>query len=94
MGLNYVDHAAESGMPLPAQPILFMKATTAICGPDDDVIIPKGSFKTDWEVELGVVIGAVARHVTVDAALDHVAVISPSTTFPSENSSLNKVASG
>lgn len=57
IGLNFSDHAAESGMTVPEEPILFMKATSAICGPDDDVVIPKGSHKTDWEVELGVVIG-------------------------------------
>jgi 2,4-diketo-3-deoxy-L-fuconate hydrolase len=73
VGLNFKDHAAESGMPLPEQPILFMKATTALCGPNDDVIIPRGSQKTDWEVELGVVIGDVARSVPVERALEYVA---------------------
>ncbi len=73
VGLNYADHAAESGMPVPPEPILFMKATSAISGPGDDVIIPKGSEKTDWEVELGVVIGKVARHVPREQALEHVA---------------------
>jgi 2,4-diketo-3-deoxy-L-fuconate hydrolase len=73
VGLNYADHAAESGMAVPEQPVLFMKATSAIVGPDDDVVIPRGSVKTDWEVELGVVIGDVARDVPVDAALEHVA---------------------
>jgi 2,4-diketo-3-deoxy-L-fuconate hydrolase len=73
VGLNFKDHAAESGLALPAQPVLFMKATTAICGPNDDVIIPQGSAKTDWEVELGVVIGDVARRVPIEHALDHVA---------------------
>jgi 2,4-diketo-3-deoxy-L-fuconate hydrolase len=73
VGLNFRDHAKESGLPLPEQPILFMKATTAICGPDDDVIIPKGSVKTDWEVELGVVIAEVARSVSLERALDYVA---------------------
>ena len=72
VGLNYADHAAESGMAVPAEPILFMKATGAICGPNDNVIIPHGSKKSDWEVELGVVIGRAARNVTVAAALDHV----------------------
>jgi 2-keto-4-pentenoate hydratase/2-oxohepta-3-ene-1,7-dioic acid hydratase in catechol pathway len=57
IGLNYSDHAAESGMAVPAEPVLFMKATSAICGPNDDVIIPRGATKSDWEVELGVVIG-------------------------------------
>lgn len=73
VGMNYADHAAETGAPIPEQPVLFMKATTAIIGPNDDVIIPRGSVKTDWEVELGVVIGSVARDVTVDQALSHVA---------------------
>lgn len=73
VGLNYADHAAESGMPVPAEPILFMKATSAICGPDDDIVIPHGSMKTDWEVELGVIIGTTARNVPEDRALDHVA---------------------
>jgi 2,4-diketo-3-deoxy-L-fuconate hydrolase len=72
VGLNYADHAAESGMPVPAEPVLFMKATTAIVGPNDPVVIPFGSQKTDWEVELGVVIGEVSRRVSIDAALDSV----------------------
>ncbi len=73
VGLNYADHAAESGLEVPPEPVLFMKATSAICGPNDDVIIPKGSEKTDWEVELGVVIGTEARHVSEAEAMDHVA---------------------
>ncbi|OLI82200.1 fumarylacetoacetate hydrolase family protein [Xanthomonas oryzae] len=73
VGLNYADYAAESGMEVPKMPILFMKATTAVCGPNDTVIIPRGSVKSDWEVELGVVIGDVARDVSVDEALNHVA---------------------
>jgi len=73
IGLNYSDHAAESGMPVPAEPILFMKATSAICGPDDDVMVPKGSQKTDWEVELGVVIGKPAKNVSERDAASHVA---------------------
>ena len=73
VGLNYADHAAESGMEVPSEPVLFFKATSAICGPNDDVIIPRTSVKTDWEVELGVVIGREARYVSVDEALDHVA---------------------
>ncbi|KAB7763708.1 fumarylacetoacetate hydrolase family protein [Xanthomonas maliensis] len=73
VGLNYADHAAESGMEVPKMPILFMKATTAVCGPNDTVIIPRGSVKSDWEVELGVVIGDVARDVSVEQALQHVA---------------------
>ena len=73
IGLNYADHAAEAGMPIPAEPIVFMKATSCIQGPDDPVMLPKGSRKTDWEVELGVVIGKPARHVAQKDALSHVA---------------------
>ena len=73
VGLNYVDHAHETNSPIPAEPILFMKATSAVCGPNDDVVIPPGSEKKDWEVELGVVIGRTARRVQREAALDHVA---------------------
>ena len=73
IGLNYSDHAAESGMQVPAEPVLFMKATSAISGPNDDIVIPRGSVKTDWEVELGVVIGKKAKYVSVDEALDYVA---------------------
>jgi 2-keto-4-pentenoate hydratase/2-oxohepta-3-ene-1,7-dioic acid hydratase in catechol pathway len=73
VGLNYSDHAAESGMAVPAEPILFMKATSAICGPNDGILIPRGSQKTDWEVELGVVIGKPARYVEKADALSHVA---------------------
>jgi 2-keto-4-pentenoate hydratase/2-oxohepta-3-ene-1,7-dioic acid hydratase in catechol pathway len=73
IGLNYSDHAAESGMAVPAEPVLFMKATSAICGPDDDVVIPRGSKKSDWEVELGVVIGKPAKYVSQAEALSHVA---------------------
>jgi 2,4-diketo-3-deoxy-L-fuconate hydrolase len=73
IGLNYSDHAAESGMAVPAEPVVFMKATSAICGPNDDVMIPRRSEKTDWEVELGVVIGTEARYVTEQDALSHVA---------------------
>jgi 2-keto-4-pentenoate hydratase/2-oxohepta-3-ene-1,7-dioic acid hydratase in catechol pathway len=73
IGLNYSDHAAESGMAVPAEPVVFMKATSAICGPYDDVIIPRGSEKTDWEVELGVVIGSEARYITEQEALSYVA---------------------
>jgi 2-keto-4-pentenoate hydratase/2-oxohepta-3-ene-1,7-dioic acid hydratase in catechol pathway len=73
VGLNYADHAAESGLTVPPEPVLFMKATSAVCGPNDDVIIPKGSLKTDWEVELGVVIGREARYVDEADAMSHVA---------------------
>ena len=73
IGLNYADHAAESGAPIPKEPIVFMKAITCIQGPDDPVMLPKGSVKSDWEVELGVVIGTRARYVSQKAALDHVA---------------------
>jgi len=73
IGLNYSDHAAEAGMPVPAEPVLFMKATSSICGPDDDVVIPRGSKKSDWEVELGVVIGKPGKYVNVADALSHVA---------------------
>jgi 2,4-diketo-3-deoxy-L-fuconate hydrolase len=73
VGLNYADHAAESGQPVPQQPVIFMKATSAIVGAFDDVMIPPGSEKTDWEVELGVVIGDAARNVSRETALDHVA---------------------
>ncbi len=73
IGLNYSDHAAETGAKVPPEPIIFMKATSAIVGPDDDVVIPRGSEKTDWEVELGFVIGKTAKYVTEADALDHVA---------------------
>lgn len=73
IGLNYADHAAESGMEVPKEPVIFMKATSAICGPNDPVIIPRGSEKTDWEVELAVVIGKRAKYVSETEALKHVA---------------------
>ncbi len=73
VGLNYRDHALESGMAIPAEPVLFFKATSAICGPGDDVEIPLDAEKTDWEVELGVVIGKPAKYVNPEQALDHVA---------------------
>lgn len=73
IGLNYSDHAEETGATVPPEPIIFMKATSAIVGPNDDVLIPRGSEKTDWEVELGVVIGRKAKYVTEADALDHVA---------------------
>ena len=73
IGLNYADHAAETGAPIPAEPIIFMKATSAIIGPNDDVIIPKNAVKPDWEVELAVVIGKEARYVDEADAMDYVA---------------------
>ncbi|TPM29137.1 fumarylacetoacetate hydrolase family protein [Mesorhizobium sp. B2-3-5] len=73
IGLNYSDHAAETGAKVPPEPIIFMKASSAIVGPDDDVLIPRGSEKTDWEVELGVVIGKTAKYVSEADALDYVA---------------------
>ncbi|HEX3754846.1 MAG TPA: fumarylacetoacetate hydrolase family protein [Rhizomicrobium sp.] len=73
IGLNYSDHAAESGMAPPSEPIIFTKATSAIIGPNDDVYLPPASKKSDWEVELGIVIGKEARYVTKEKALDHVA---------------------
>lgn len=73
IGLNYSDHAAESGMAVPAEPVVFMKATSSIMGPNDDVEIPRNSMKSDWEVELGVVIGSRAKYVTEEQALAHVA---------------------
>lgn len=73
IGLNYADHAAESGLPIPKEPIVFMKATTCIQGPNDPIMLPKGSKKTDWEVELGVVIGTKAQYVSQKDALSFVA---------------------
>jgi 2,4-didehydro-3-deoxy-L-rhamnonate hydrolase len=73
VGLNFSDHAAESGLAVPTEPVIFMKATSCIVGPNDNIMLPKGSLKTDWEVELGVVIGRTARHVSEADALDYVA---------------------
>ncbi|TRZ42300.1 fumarylacetoacetate hydrolase family protein [Robertkochia solimangrovi] len=73
VGLNYAKHAEESGMAIPKEPVLFFKATSAIVGPDDDLIIPKGSTKTDWEVELAIVIGKKASYINEEEALDHIA---------------------
>ncbi|MFG6429016.1 ureidoglycolate lyase [Roseateles sp. LYH14W] len=73
IGLNYADHAAESGLPVPTEPVVFAKWTSAICGPDDDVKIPRGSVKTDWEVELGVVIGQGGSYIEEADAMKHVA---------------------
>ena len=73
IGLNYADHAAESGLTVPPEPVMFTKATSAIIGPDDDVVIPRGSVKTDWEVELGIVIGSLAKYVSEEDAPAHIA---------------------
>jgi 2-keto-4-pentenoate hydratase/2-oxohepta-3-ene-1,7-dioic acid hydratase in catechol pathway len=73
IGLNYRDHAAEAGMKIPVEPIIFMKATSAIMGPDDNVVLPPTSEKSDWEVELGIIIGREARYVSLERALEHVA---------------------
>jgi 2-keto-4-pentenoate hydratase/2-oxohepta-3-ene-1,7-dioic acid hydratase in catechol pathway len=73
IGLNYSDHAAETGATVPPEPIIFMKATSAIAGPNDDLLIPRGSEKTDWEVELGIVIGRTAKYISEAEALDYVA---------------------
>jgi len=73
IGLNYSDHAAEAGMDVPPEPVLFFKATSAICGPNDDVEIPRGSAATDWEVELAFVVGKEAKYVSEEDALDHIA---------------------
>ena len=73
IGLNYTDHAAESGMVVPPEPVIFMKATSSIVGPNDDVLIPRGSQKTDWEVELAFIIGSPAKYVTPERAMEHVA---------------------
>ncbi|CAN1566832.1 MhpD 2-keto-4-pentenoate hydratase/2-oxohepta-3-ene-1,7-dioic acid hydratase (catechol pathway) [Spirosomataceae bacterium] len=73
IGLNYAKHAAESGMDVPKEPVVFFKATTALCGPNDNVIIPKNSVKTDWEVELAVVIGKKVSYITEESAMDYVA---------------------
>jgi 2-keto-4-pentenoate hydratase/2-oxohepta-3-ene-1,7-dioic acid hydratase in catechol pathway len=73
VGLNYADHAAESGFNVPSEPVIFMKATSAICGPNDPIVIPRGSKKTDWEVELAVIIGTRTKYVTEAEAIAHVA---------------------
>jgi 2-keto-4-pentenoate hydratase/2-oxohepta-3-ene-1,7-dioic acid hydratase in catechol pathway len=73
VGLNYSDHAAESGMPIPSEPILFLKASSSIVGPNDDIQIPRGAQKTDWEVELGVIIGEPGRYIPPERALHHIA---------------------
>jgi ureidoglycolate lyase len=73
IGLNYADHAAETGAAIPKEPIVFLKSLGALCGPNDDVIIPKNSVKTDWEVELAVIIGSTARYVSEESAMDYVA---------------------
>lgn len=73
IGLNYADHAAESGLAVPSEPVIFMKATSAICGPNDPIVIPRGSEKSDWEVELAVIIGKPAKYVSEAEAMDYVA---------------------
>ncbi|MDC1296472.1 fumarylacetoacetate hydrolase family protein [Alphaproteobacteria bacterium] len=73
IGLNYSDHAAESGMEVPPEPVMFMKATSAVIGPNDDVIIPKNSSKSDWEVELGIIIGKEAKYINEDESQNHIA---------------------
>ncbi|HEY0418482.1 MAG TPA: fumarylacetoacetate hydrolase family protein, partial [Acetobacteraceae bacterium] len=73
IGLNYADHAAETGAPIPKEPIVFLKALSAYCGPYDDVVIPQGSHKPDWECELAIVIGTRAKYVPANSAMDHVA---------------------
>lgn len=73
VGLNYAQHAAESGAAIPTEPVIFFKSTTALCGPNDNLVIPRNSKKTDWEVELAFVIGKKAKYVTIDQAMDHVA---------------------
>ena len=73
IGLNYADHAAESGLDVPPEPVIFMKASSAICGPNDPIVIPRGSTKTDWEVELAVIIGKPAKYVSEAEAMDYVA---------------------
>jgi len=73
IGLNYADHAAETGKSVPPEPVVFMKATSAICGPNDPIVIPRGAEKTDWEVELAIIIGKTAKYVPESEALNHVA---------------------
>jgi 2-keto-4-pentenoate hydratase/2-oxohepta-3-ene-1,7-dioic acid hydratase in catechol pathway len=73
IGLNYADHAAETGKSVPPEPVIFMKATSAVCGPDDPIVIPRGAKKTDWEVELAIIIGKTAKYVSESEALSHVA---------------------
>ncbi|MBT5573767.1 MAG: fumarylacetoacetate hydrolase family protein [Alphaproteobacteria bacterium] len=73
IGLNYADHAKEAGMQVPPEPAIFMKATSAICGPTDPILLPRGSVKTDWEVELAVIIGKKAKYVSLEDAMSHVA---------------------
>src|ERR1035437_6067387 len=73
IGLNYSDHAAEAGMPIPTEPIVFLKATSCLSGADDPIMLPKGSAKSDWEVELGVIIGTKAQYVSEKSALQYVA---------------------
>jgi 2-keto-4-pentenoate hydratase/2-oxohepta-3-ene-1,7-dioic acid hydratase in catechol pathway len=81
IGLNYSDHAAEAGMAVPAEPVIFMKATSSICGPNDNVVVPRGSKKTDWEVELGVVIGKLAKYVDCSLGEQTQKVVADEPTF-------------
>jgi len=94
IGLNYADHAAEAKLPVPTEPVVFMKATSCLQGPNDPVMLPKGSQKTDWEVELGVVIGAPARHVPLKDALRHVAGYCVATMSANAPSSWSAAAPG
>ncbi len=73
IGLNYSDHAAETGLKVPSEPVIFMKASSSICGPNDDIVIPRGGTKTDWEVELGIVIGTQAKYVSEADAMSYIA---------------------
>lgn len=94
IGLNYEDHARETGAAIPAEPVIFMKSTTAIIGPNDTVMLPKGSVKSDWEVELAVIMGQTARYVAEDEALNYVAAIACTTTLANANFSLSAAALG
>ena len=90
VGLNYADHAAESGQAVPKEPVLFNKAPSCIVGPNDDIVIPKGSKKTDWEVELAIVIGTRASYVSEDDALSTWRAFACATTCPSASSSIER----
>ena len=94
IGLNYADHAKESGAAVPEEPVIFFKATTALSGPDDDVVLPRGSAKTDWEVELAVVVGRRARYVTVEEAPAFVAGYALHNDYSERSTSSSARASG